>query len=133
MALVFCTLYHGDIHLHKVSRKYIKQFSSNRADTYIREITIFNVQMAITPVRLSRVEVLMFCTSSHDALYLCEFLSKYLKWFPTYKADTSTCRNCHFHYLLCSKDGNSKSRLTRARVLVFCTSSYSDLHLQEIS
>ena len=43
------TSYHGDIHLHNVSRKYLKQFSSYRADTYITDITIFNVQRAITP------------------------------------------------------------------------------------
>ena len=30
---VFCKLYHGDIHLHKVSRKYLEQFSSYRVDT----------------------------------------------------------------------------------------------------
>ena len=28
----------------------------------------------------------MFCTSSHDVFHLCDFLSKYLKRFPTYKA-----------------------------------------------
>ena len=49
MVLVFCTLYHGDIPLHKISSKYLKRFSSNRADTYIKENTIFNVQRAITP------------------------------------------------------------------------------------
>ena len=32
------------IHLHKVSKNISKQFSSYRADTYITEITIFNVQ-----------------------------------------------------------------------------------------
>ena len=91
MVLVFRTLYHGDIHLHKDSRKYLKQFSNYRADTYITEITIFNVQRAITPKNmLIRVRVLMFCTLSHDALHLCEFLSNYLKQFPTYRADTST-------------------------------------------
>ena len=35
MVLVFCTSYHGNIHLHKISRKYLKQFSSYRVDTYI--------------------------------------------------------------------------------------------------
>ena len=35
------------IHLHKVSRKYLKQFSSCSADRYITDITIFNVQRAI--------------------------------------------------------------------------------------
>ena len=40
--------YHGDIHLHKVSRKNLKQFSSYSADIYITEITIFNTQKPIT-------------------------------------------------------------------------------------
>ena len=38
--------------------------------------------------RLNRVTVLVFCISSYDALYLCEVLSKYLKRFQTYRADT---------------------------------------------
>ena len=42
-------------------------------------------------------------------------------------------RKCHFQYLLCSKGSNSKSGLTRARVLVFCTLYYGTLHLSEIS
>ena len=49
MVLVFCTSYHGDIQLHEVSQKYLKQFSSNGVDTYITEITIVNVQRVITP------------------------------------------------------------------------------------
>ena len=40
MVLVFCQSYHDDIHLHKVSRKYLKQFSSYRVDIYITEMTI---------------------------------------------------------------------------------------------
>ena len=48
IVLVFCILYHGDIHFHKVSRKYLKQFSSYRADTYFTEIIIFIVQRDIS-------------------------------------------------------------------------------------
>ena len=36
---VFCTSYHGDLYLHKGSRKSFKLISSYRADTYISEIT----------------------------------------------------------------------------------------------
>ena len=50
--------------------------------------------------RLSRVLVLVFCTSSHDALHLCEVLSKYLKQFSTYRADRVHGRNCYFQYSL---------------------------------
>ena len=59
---MFCTSYHGDIDLHKVSRKYLKQFSSYRADTYIKEITIFNVQRAITP-KVDLVELGFVCSA----------------------------------------------------------------------
>ena len=68
MILVFCTSYHGDIHLHKVSRKYLKQFSSYRADT---EITIFNVQRAITP-KVGLAEVRFVCSALGPImLYIC--------------------------------------------------------------
>ena len=72
---VLCKLYHSDIHLHKVSRKYHKtDFILQTGHKYITEITIFKVQRAITP-KVTRVTVLVFCTSSHDALHLCEDLS----------------------------------------------------------
>ena len=40
--LVFCKLYYGDIHLHKVSRKYLKQFSSYREDINILQKSLFS-------------------------------------------------------------------------------------------
>ena len=40
--------------------------------------------------RLTRVTVLVFCTSSHDVIHLCDVSSKYLERFSTYRADTST-------------------------------------------
>ena len=40
--------------------------------------------------RLTRVTVLVFCTSCHDGLDLCEVSSKYLERFLTYRAGTST-------------------------------------------
>ena len=48
--LRFFKLYYGDIHLHKLSRKYLKQFfKSQSGHKYVTEITIFKVQRAITP------------------------------------------------------------------------------------
>ena len=71
MVLVFCTSHHGDIHLHKVSRKYLKQFSSYRVDTYITEITIFNVQRVITP-KVGKAEVWFMCSAPYlMMLYIC--------------------------------------------------------------
>ena len=75
----------------------------------------------------------MFCTLSLDVLHLCEFLLKYLNGFQLTELTQVHGRNCHFQYLLYSKGSNSKSRLTRGRVLVFCTSYYGASHLWEIS
>ena len=89
MVLVFCTSYHGDTHLHKVSKKYLKQFLSI-LHIYITEIILFHVQRAITPKEGKPVMVVKFCTLSHDTLHLCEVLSKCLEWFSTYRADMRT-------------------------------------------
>ena len=40
--LVFCKLYDGDIYLHKVSRKYLEQFSSYRVGTTILQKSLFS-------------------------------------------------------------------------------------------
>ena len=42
VVLVFCKLYHGDIHLHKIPRKYLEQFSSYRVDTNILQKSLFS-------------------------------------------------------------------------------------------
>ena len=64
----------------------------------------------------------MFYTLSHDALHLCEILSKYLKRFQITELTRVHDKNVFYQYLLCSKvgTGNSKSRLTSTTVLVFC-------------
>ena len=54
------------------------------------EMAMFNVQREISPKVAIRVTVHEFCTSYHRAFKLCEVSSKYLKRFPTYRADTST-------------------------------------------
>ena len=46
MVLVFCTSYHGDKHLHKVSKIISNSFDGYRAGTTIAEITIFNIHRA---------------------------------------------------------------------------------------
>ena len=71
MGLVFCTSYYCDIHLHKVSRKYLKQFSSYRADKYIKEISIFNVQRVIT-LKVGYAELAFLCSAPClIMLYIC--------------------------------------------------------------
>ena len=66
--LVFCTSYHGDIHLCKVSRKYLGTvFKLQRGHKYITEITIFKVQRAITP----KVCKLLCSAPRFMMLYIC--------------------------------------------------------------
>ena len=64
MVLVFCKLYHGDIHLYKVLRKYLEQFSSYKVDTNILQKSIFS---KFSKSRLTRVTVLVFSFLSHNA------------------------------------------------------------------
>ena len=86
---------------HHIMVKYICiKFQENISNSFVVTEWTHILQKYITEIqcstghnsksRLSRVMVLVFCTQSHDALHLCEVLSKYLKWFPTYRADTST-------------------------------------------
>ena len=75
--------------------------------------------------RLTRVMVLGFCTSSHGALHLCDFMKMS---HSTYRADMST-----WWRWICSKGNNSKSKQTRVTVHVFCMSPHSALFLCEVS
>ena len=68
--LVFCTLYHGDIHLHRVTRKYLEQFSSYRVDINILQKALSSKDHN-SKSRITRVTVLAFCTSSHNVLHFC--------------------------------------------------------------
>ena len=71
MVLVFCTSHNGDINLHKSSSKYLKQFSRYRADTYITEITIPNVQSTIAP-KVGLVELwFLVCVPQRIIVYIC--------------------------------------------------------------
>ena len=182
-------LSHVALHFCKASRKSLKLiFKLLKGHKYMTRITINNVQWAVTPKagnaelpflcfahlimviyicikfqnisnsfqatewtqiyyrnhyfqsskshnsksRFTRVRVLMLCTSSHDALHLCEVSSKYLEQFQL-KELTRVHRNGNLQYLLCSKGHNSKSRLTRVAFFVLCMLSYSALYLWEIS
>ena len=71
----------------------------------------------ISKYRLIRVTVLVFCTLCHNASHSCEVSSKYLKGFQLTVQTQVHSRNGYFQYQLCSKDHNSKSRLTRVMVL----------------
>ena len=65
-------------------------FNLQTGHKYMIEMAVFNVQSEISPKSGQiRVTVHEFCTSCHKVLNLCEVSSKYLKRFPTYRADIS--------------------------------------------
>ena len=81
------------------------------------EMDIFNVQRTTTP----KPELRFMCpASNHTVLYIC------VKFFKRTRVHS---RNVYFQYLLCSKGCNSKSRLTRVMVFVFCMLSYGVLYM----
>ena len=89
---------------------------------YMVEMVIFNVQRAITP-KVGKPELGFMCSASHlIVLYICVKFHEYIEWTQVHS------RNGYFQYLLCSKDCNSKSRLTRY-FFVFCMLSCSAIHL----
>ena len=134
MFFVFFTSYHGDIHLHKISRKYLKQFSSYRVDTYITETTTFNVQRVIN----SKVGLAEFGSCILHLISWCfTFVRKFTKISETFSNIQSWHKYMvemaiHNIYYV-QRVANPKSRLTKVTVLVFCTSSYGALQLWEIS
>ena len=79
--------------------------------------------------RQTRVMVHEFRTSSLKDLNLSEVLNS----FQLSERTLVHGRNGYFQYLQCSTGSNSKGRLTRVMVLVFCTLSHGALHLYETS
>ena len=65
-------------------------FQFTEQDKYMVEMAMFSAQRAITPKVGKPEGVHEFCMSSYEALNLPEVSSKYLRQFPTYRADTST-------------------------------------------
>ena len=75
----------------KFHEKSGKVFNLHSGQEWRVEMAMFNVQRAITPkVSKTRVTVHVFCKLSNSVLHLCEVSWKYLEWFLTYRADTST-------------------------------------------
>ena len=78
--------------------------------------------------RLTRVTVLVFCTSSHDDLHLCEVSSKYMEWFSTIISGTVFNLQSRHEYIVemaifkiyyVQRAATPKRRLTR--VTIFCS------------
>ena len=67
-------------------------------------------------------------------LYICvKFHQNIWNGFQLIEWTWVHSRNGYFQYLLCSKDHNSKSRLTRVMVFMFYTLSHSTSHLWDVS
>ena len=82
-------------------------------------LAMFNVQKAITP-KVGKPELQFMCPVSRFmvlSLHLCE-----VSW--KYRVDMSTQQKWLFQNLLFSKGCNSKRRLTRVTVFVFCALSH---------
>ena len=59
-------------------------------DTNTLQKSLFQSSKGHNSKRLIRFTVLVCCTSSHNALHMCEVSSKYLERFSTYRVDMST-------------------------------------------
>ena len=124
-----CSTYYVPLHFWKASRKSLKPFSSCRKDR--TWITIDNVQRAVTP-KAGKSELQFLCFASCIMMiYICiKFQENILISFQVKERTQIFYRN---HYFQSSKSHDSKSRLTRVTVLVFCTLFYDVLHLWEVS
>ena len=104
MVLVFCTSYHGALHLWEISWKYFKGFSTYRV--YMVEMAMFNVQRAITP-KVGKPELWFMC-SACCFIVLCIYVKfrenitkgiKVIEWTRVHDQNG---------YVQCSKGNNSK-------------------------
>ena len=89
---------------------------------YMLEMTLFNVQRAITP-EVGKLELWFMC-SAHRLMvfYICVKFHEIIKNCIRVMERTRVHgRNC---YVQCSKGNNSKSRQIRVTVHVFCTLSH---------
>ena len=64
MVLRLCTSYYCALHMYEVSWKYLKRFLRYRADTCMEEMTIFNIQRAIT-LKVGKQELRFMCSACH--------------------------------------------------------------------
>ena len=97
---------------------------------YMTGITNYNVQRVVTP-KAGNSESWFLCSAHHIVvIYICiRFQENISNSFQVTKLTYIYNRNQYFQY---SKGHNSKSRLSRVTVLVFCTLSHNVLHLCEV-
>ena len=75
------TLPDNALYLYQVSQKYLKGFHSYSADTI--SLLIFSKRRN-SIIKVGEVMFLVLCTSSDDALYLCQASLKYHKGLQSY-------------------------------------------------
>ena len=87
-------------------------------------ITLYNGQRAIAQ-KAGNSEVWFLCSAHHImVIYICIKFQENIS--NSFQVTEQT------HYFQCSKGHNSKSMLSRIRVVLFCTLSHDALHLCEI-
>ena len=90
------------------------------------EMTMFNVQRAITPNEGTPELQFMCSASCLMVLYICvKFCENITHGIRVMERTRVHSRN---GYVQCSKGNNSISRQTRVTLHVFCTSSHGALH-----
>ena len=89
-------------------------------------ITIYNVQRVVTP-KAGISELWFFC-SAHQIMVIYTSINFQENISNSFQV-TERTHILQKSLVSCSKGHNSKSRLSRIMVLVFCTSSHDALHL----
>ena len=119
------------LHFCKASRKSLRLiFKLLKGHKYMTRITINNVQWAVTP-KAGNAELPFLCFAHLImVIYIC---IKFQNISNSFQAKEWTQIYYRNHYFQSSKSHKSKSRLTRVRVLMLCTSSHDALHLCEVS
>ena len=106
-------------------------FNLQSGHKYMVEMAMFNFQRAITQ-KVGKLELQFMCSACRlTVIYICvKFLKNITNSIRVMEWTGVHGRN---GYVQCSKGNNSKCRLTRVMVHVFCTLSHGVLHWCEVS
>ena len=118
-----CSTCYVPLHFLQCFKKISETISSYGGHTNMTWITIDNVQRVVTPKAGNLELQVLSLANCIMVINICtKFQENISKQFPSYTEwKLIYYRN---HYFQSSKGLNSKRRLTRVTVLVFCTSSH---------